>query len=147
MMASGVGAILVLGVATVVVYGGGPPAEAKYLGTNACKKCHLKQHETWSKNKHAKTFDRLQGGERKDPKCLKCHATGSGEVGGFVNEEQTPQLTAVGCEACHGPSSAHVAAAKESLDADEWDKKINKVPQTCVKCHNPHFDHKEQFGK
>jgi len=115
------------------------------VGASKCQLCHLKQHRSWKQTKHASNFEVLIGPEREDPDCVKCHSTGFGEPGGFVSEEETPNLESVGCEACHGPGSAHIEAAKKSAGAENWDKKIDKVPQqACIKCHNPHVNQKER---
>jgi len=99
----------------------------------------MAEHKTWKKTKHANNFEVLQGAEREEPQCVKCHVTGFGKPGGFVSEQETPGLKNVGCEACHGPGSEHIEAAKKAGSAKGWDTKIDKVPQnTCVECHNPH---------
>jgi len=125
-----------------------PPAGATYLGAETCKACHFKDFKTWQAHKHSKNFEVLQGAERQNSECLKCHATGYGKPGGFVRVEKTPNLTSTGCEACHGPGSAHVEAAKNAPDTGAWDTKINKVPaNACVTCHNPHINQKERVAK
>jgi hypothetical protein len=48
-----------------------------------------------------------KGDYRKDPFCLSCHVTGYGKTGGFENLEETPGLTGVQCEMCHGPGSIY----------------------------------------
>lgn len=135
-------------VGTLIARAGPPPDDAKYVGTNKCRMCHMKQHKTWNATKHAKNFEVLQGDERSNPDCLSCHTTGYGRPGGFVSEDTTPNLTSVGCESCHGPGSAHVEAAKAAGDSKDWDKKNNKIPQNaCVQCHNPHVNQKERVAK
>ena len=136
-----------IGAATLVAYAATPEG-SKYVGSSKCKLCHIKQHKTWKETKHARSFEALQGAEQEDPDCLKCHTTGYGEPGGFVSLEETPKLTDTGCEACHGPGSAHAAAAKEAPDEGQWEKKINKIPQnTCIECHNPHVNQKARVEK
>lgn len=123
---------------------GGPPADAKYVGGNKCMACHSEQHKTWQKEKHAKAFESLQADEVKNPDCVKCHVTGYGKPGGFTSAEDTPALKNVGCEACHGPGSAHIEAAKNAPDDKPWEKKNIKTPTNCAQCHNPHIDRKAQ---
>lgn len=132
----------------VVTYAVGVPADAKYVGSKKCRSCHLKEHKTWRATKHYKTFEQLEGPEKKDADCLRCHTTGYGKPGGFVSEEETPDLVGTGCESCHGPGSAHAEAAKDAPEEGPWEKKINKMPQnTCVGCHNPHVSQKERVEK
>ncbi len=135
-------------IGTLVAYAAAIPAEAKYVGTNKCRLCHLKEHRTWKATKHATNFDALKGDEVKNPDCLKCHTTGYGQPGGFVSVEATPGLKGTGCEGCHGPASEHVKAAKASPKFPGENKKINKVPQNaCIQCHNPHVNQKARVAK
>ncbi len=142
-------AVLVLAICTTVVaLAGGAPDSATYIGSKKCKICHLKEHKTWSKTKHADNFKDLLESEQKDPDCLKCHTTGYGKPGGFVSLEKTPKMISTGCESCHGPGSAHAEVSKDAPDSGEWDKKIGKVPQNaCVACHNPHVNQKDRVAK
>jgi len=134
-------AVLVVG-GTLIVYAAVPEG-ATYVGVSKCRMCHLTEHKTWQASKHSSNFDVLIGDERSNPDCLKCHTTGYGKPGGFVDMESTPGMTSVGCEACHGPGSAHVAAAGKNIGKTDWEKMINKIPQnTCVQCHNPHVSQK-----
>jgi hypothetical protein len=133
----------VLAGSLVVAMAGGPPDDAKYVGPAKCKACHIALHKTWAESKHAKNFSVLQGAEKTNPECVKCHTTGYGKASGFTSEAATPNLENTTCEACHGPASAHVAAALDAPDKGDWDKKINKNPgAACVGCHNPHVDRK-----
>jgi len=133
---------------TVRVCASSPSKDAKYVGAKKCRSCHSKDHKGWRKTKHAKTFEQLEGPEKNDPDCLKCHTTGYGEPGGFVSEEGTPNLKGTGCESCHGPGSEHTKEAKNAPETGKWDTKISKVPQnTCVKCHNPHVSQKARVEK
>ncbi len=135
-------------IGTLVAYAAGIPAEAKYVGTNKCRLCHLKEHKTWKATKHATSFDVLKGDEVKNPDCLACHTTGYDLPGGFVSVETTPGLKGTGCEGCHGSGSEHIKVAKTADEATPWEKKINKVPlNTCVKCHNPHVNQKARVAK
>jgi hypothetical protein len=104
-------------------------AEATYIGVKKCKMCHKKQHTTWAKTKHANNFALLQGDETTNPDCIKCHTTGyNPKDNSYVDKNTT-------CEACHGPGSLHMKAKK----ADKK-KTIKRIPDGCVRCHNPHVD-------
>lgn len=126
-------------------YAGAEDAASKtpeYIGTKACKKCHLKQYKSFTKNSPLHTsFENLKPDvavERKkkhgidpkkdfskDPKCLKCHTTGYGTDVGYPavvegkawseEEKARAALTeGVTCEACHGPSSLLAPFKKEN---------------------------------
>ena len=109
-----------------------------YLGTSACKKCHIKQAASWAKTRMASSFDALKPCDlktyegkhlaerrrnagldpekdyRSDAKCLKCHTTGYGRPGGYPvtvtkeNADRAARLQNVQCESCHGPGSRYV---------------------------------------
>ena len=145
LMVGGLAVIAAVIVTGMLVASAGESSEGapRYVGASKCRLCHLKQTKSWKKSKHASNFDVLIGAERSSPACVKCHPTGFGKPGGFVSEEKTPALENVGCEACHGPGSAHVKLAKNAPASGAWDKKINRIPQNaCVQCHNPHINQK-----
>jgi len=124
------------------------PPNATYVGPESCKACHLKEFKTWQAHKHSKNFQVLEGGEQKNPDCIKCHSTGFGKPSGFVSMDKTPNLANTSCEACHGPGSAHLEAAKNAPESGAWDKKISKVVATaCVGCHDPHINQKDRVAK
>ena len=75
-----------------------------YVGWKACSGCHEKAAADWQKGRHAGAFADLQkSGQENLPACVRCHVTGHGRPGGFVDGEITPDLAGVQCEACHGP--------------------------------------------
>ena len=135
-----------------------PTAGASYVGVKACKKCHMKQHRSWKKMKHAKAWEALpakyQDPAEKDDQgraCVSCHVTGYGQAdrGGFENPEKSAHLLGVQCEACHGPGSKHKDAGQKVLDAkrkkfnaDEPSFNVRKTA-ACSNCHNPHISHKK----
>jgi hypothetical protein len=142
--------------------------EYKYLGfeTGGCQKCHKKQHESWVETPMANAYYTLEPGEKveekkkagldpkkdytTDPECLKCHATGYGKPGGFVNMDKTEELHGVTCEACHGPGSGYQAEAIKGTDESAEKHKLSTAvaagllfpvkEEHCTNCHND--DHK-----
>ncbi len=134
--------------------------EHAYIGSKGCKKCHLKQYKSWEQTTMATTFEALKPGERAeakaasgfevdkdyttDPECVKCHVTGYGKEGGFVDIETTPELAGVGCESCHGPGGTYTQDHLMSLKNKEY-KKVEVVAagmvdtisaDQCVGCHS-----------
>lgn len=110
---------------------------AKYVGDGRCKDCHAQTHDDLVDTKHQKAFATLVASkDERDPECVKCHVTGWGVNGGYVDADETPERRDVDCEQCHGPGSDHVM-------------KLAKTPggkvdaKTCVKCHDP--DNSPQF--
>jgi hypothetical protein len=111
-----------------------PPVEgARYVGSDACKACHPAAYARWSVSLHSRAVADLAVDHQTDnPDCLKCHATGVGEPGGY--DQESVDLAAVHCEACHGPGEGH---PPKKLSAEPADK------ARCGKCHglrdSPHF--------
>ncbi|MEE8512721.1 MAG: cytochrome c3 family protein, partial [Acidiferrobacterales bacterium] len=92
-------------------------------------------------------------------RCAECHATGYEKRYSPVTRRysSTQAETGVGCEACHGPGSAHVAWARDrtSFDQVAWKgvnalgftigfdrKKAATEIQQCASCHS----RREAFG-
>lgn len=119
-------------------------ADFRVAGSQACATCHLEDDRAWHASKHSHAWEVLVAkGAHVDPFCQQCHTTGYGHEGGFTSVGQSPQLVHVGCENCHGPSSAHVA-----------DPKV-KTPflarERCIECHDhensPNFVYDEYWPK
>ncbi len=139
---------------------GAQETEFSHVGTKNCKKCHIKEWKSWAETSMAKTFETLKPGvaaEAKesvgldpntdyttDPECVKCHVTGYGKAGGFVDIETTPELAGVSCEACHGPGGTYTEDQYMSLKNKEYVKAevvavgmVDTVGEAqCVSCHN-----------
>jgi hypothetical protein len=120
------------------------PADYKIAGSASCIECHKTDDKLWHTSKHSHAVEVLR--ERNfhvDPFCLSCHTTGYGLAGGFVSLKTTPQLMAVGCENCHGPSQAHVNDPKIKTPFAAADQ--------CVRCHDqensPKFVYSEYWKK
>jgi len=134
--------------------------EHSFVGTKSCKKCHLKEWKSWSETKMANSFDVLAPGAsadakkgagldpdkdyRTDPECVRCHSTGFGKPGGFVDAETTPDLVGVGCEMCHGAGGTYTQQEYMSIQNKEY-KKADVVAaglvgeitaEQCQTCHN-----------
>ncbi|MFO0938115.1 MAG: multiheme c-type cytochrome [Gemmataceae bacterium] len=96
----------------------GPGAKPTYVGSEACKMCHPKEFSIWADSKHSHALNALEDpkiafrptGRNFDPECVTCHVVGFEFDSGFESKEKTPKLQHVGCENCHGPGSAHMAA-------------------------------------
>ena len=135
--------------------------EHAYVGSQQCRKCHLKEQRSWAETNMAKAFDLLKPGVRKEQKvaagldpdkdytkdaeCLPCHTVGYGQKGGFVDIEKTPNHAGVGCEMCHGPGGTYIRDQYMSLKNQEYKKEeivavgmVGEITaETCTKlCHN-----------
>ena len=141
-----------------------PPARSAgdhaFVGSNNCKKCHLKEWKSWSETKMAKSFELLKPGVAAEAKtkhgldpnkdyttdatCLACHTTGLGKPGGFVDLATSPDRAGVGCEMCHGAGGDYTAKNLMSLENKEYKRVeveaaglISKPTiAQCQNCHN-----------
>jgi hypothetical protein len=111
----------------------------EYVGDSKCKKCHIKEHKSWSKTAKGKAFETLKPGEKADAKkahgldpdkdytkdetCLACHTQGFGHKGGYAVPDPADKnavkaaskLEGVGCESCHGPGSAYIEVFEDIM--------------------------------
>ena len=134
--------------------------EHAYIGSSKCKKCHIRQYKSWSETTMALSFEVLRPGQRAeqktaagldpdqdyttDPECIRCHTTGYGEEGGFVDEATTADLVGIGCEMCHGAGGTYVADDYMSIKNKEYKREdiaaVGSIfPPTetqCQGCHN-----------
>ena len=134
--------------ARVKLYNGEVPrdllafAAGKNLGAEACKSCHETEYAWWEANKHHTAMSTLNAEQSADPTCVRCHATAieSGTppstIDGFHIEE------GVGCESCHGPGEAHVAAGgtKDSIEGLGEDCPVCVIEAVCTGCHTKEWD-------
>lgn len=120
-----------------------PPAEAGrafFVGTDKCTSCHLGATKFWKQTVHAHAWKTLvDGGKQADYKCVGCHVTGWGQVGG-TTLGFTKKLESVQCETCHGPGSLHVAG-----EGNEEPLAIKRdTPESvCLDCHT--VEHSDTF--
>ena len=144
------------------------PSGKRFVGSETCGECHTKAFEIWSGTPHAHAMDSLVHPPNSrgdiprhfDPECLSCHVTGWEPqkfypfASGYTSLEKTPALQHNGCENCHGPGSAHVAAENDSDEAAKMKlREAMKLPiaggiaeAKCRECHDednsPDFSHK-----
>ena len=107
-------------------------AENGYVGSEACKTCHLEEFDQWAHSSHAAAFNTLLTvGRQFYPECVSCHVTGFGyETGYRINTPERNHLAEVGCETCHGPGKKHVNTPLAENIRGEVPERI------CTSCHN-----------
>jgi hypothetical protein len=143
---------------------------ATYVGSDKCKKCHEEAYKVWIDSPHAHAYKTLVEKAKPslrqyDGECVVCHVTGFGYQGGFTDEKQTPHLMNNGCENCHGPGSAHIKdnyneelralmnpyKTKPNETPEAKAQRINRLDQSCQKCHDidndVHFTFAEKWSK
>jgi hypothetical protein len=130
--------VLLLALALVMVAGSAlmgqdseKKAEHDYIGVKKCSICHKKDgiFPSWEETAHAKAWDNLTAEQQKMEECIGCHTTGKDSKGEL--------LTAVQCEACHGPGSDY----KSKSTMEDREKSIAAgliIPdeKTCMRCHD-----------
>jgi thiol-disulfide isomerase/thioredoxin len=115
----------------------------KNLGPSACISCHAEQHAAWVQDPHSRAMTTLQSkGSSSEPGCVACHATPK-EAGPAPTELAGFRLfEGVGCESCHGPGEAHVAAAGApgTIEGLGDDCPVCVIEAVCTSCHTREMD-------
>ena len=141
--------------------------ENTVVGSETCSDCHTTAYEIWKNTPHHHATEsivhppeRAEVQRHFDPECLSCHVTGWNPQqyfpfkSGYFELEKSKHLHGNGCENCHGPGSAHVAA--ENGDVDLTEEQINslrksmviplaKAEHMCMECHD--LDNSPDFHK
>lgn len=114
--------------------------EYTYTGNLKCRLCHRDFFMGRKQDVHAHTFEKSIGDKYAgQARCLPCHTTGYGVEGGFRSTKETPKLTEVQCEGCHGPGSKHNSLnAKGGFLAGTDRPEILK--KMCKGCHNARWN-------
>lgn len=84
------------------------------------------------------TWGNYHGGEVRVYNCQKCHNTGAQYVpgshqDGLVGIDGTWEEDGVGCEACHGPGSEHIALSTPTVDGGAI--LVDTTARYCGYCH------------
>jgi hypothetical protein len=138
-----------------------------FAGSQKCAECHQKEFDIWRNSPHAdatETLTKAKPPRQFDPECVSCHVTGWNPqeyfpyTTGFDSLNTTPDLAGNGCENCHGPAAAHVAA--ELNDGDETLREKLRlsiadgkkaIVESCIQCHDqdnsPHFEFDDYWPK
>ena len=138
--------------------------ECVYVGVKKCAFCHIRLDnsvKTWAITKHANAFGALRTAKAKeysdtpeeDPKCLRCHVTGTISDTAHRGEvlPSAEDFEGVQCEMCHGAGKlyksemARALPEYKELDKQECARRGLVIPteESCRTCHNedcPVFD-------
>jgi hypothetical protein len=112
---------------------GGPSA---FVGVETCGECHQREVETFrahSKKATSSKSIKIMASDLTPQElegCFGCHTTGFGKPGGFRSFQETPAMTDLGCESCHGPGAAHAESG-----GDPGLIKGNLEIMDCESCH------------
>ena len=148
------------------------PSGEKFVGSEACGKCHTKAMNVWKFSPHfdatesivEPSEDRGDVPRHFDPECISCHVTGwdpqnyTPYESGYADLELSKHLLGNGCENCHGPGASHAAAEEEASGISEERKMVlrasmrlpyEKAKEHCMKCHDldnsPDFHEPDAF--
>jgi len=128
-----------------------------YVGSNACKSCHLPEFENWQESRHATAWNTLEtSGRLGESTCTPCHTTGLATYE-LVPQRLVPyELRNVGCESCHGPGDAHImyqeyviyGSLVGEVRGEDLEDPIVLTPDedTCLACHVPPYDEAWMYG-
>jgi hypothetical protein len=78
----------------------GAAEAADLLGPESCKGCHPAAYDAWTQSKHARAMDSLSEAQKKDARCLSCHAP----------QQASQGVAHVTCESCHGGGQYYSAS-------------------------------------
>lgn len=122
--------------------GGRNDHDTSFVGASKCKECHESDWEIWERSGHAHAWQTLsENNAYVDSDCQRCHTTGFGASGGFINRQKSPNRIDVGCESCHGPGSKHLADPEVSTP---W-----LAADSCLMCHDhensPEFEYESYW--
>lgn len=124
--------------------------EGAHLGAEACRECHAAEHAHWAKTPHATAMATLRTEAAKehvahppeDVACVRCHATAASSGPPPAELEGYRVAESVGCESCHGPGEAHVAAGggTDNIEGLGEDCPVCVIEAVCTRCHTREWD-------
>ncbi len=140
---------------------GGPPRPtAEYVGVEVCRECHPTAWRVWLGSRHARSSVTLQTGiargiaEREEeraeclaeaPSCLECHGVGVAKGQRLASLGEVRAEEGVTCEACHGPASLHVAAARAQRPRPGLVASLLHPERACADCHQRRASHQHEL--
>lgn len=105
----------------------------RYVGAEACGKCHPGRHKAWLETAHAHAYQTLvRKNKQYDEECIVCHSLAYQCDLGEPDLKNMGAFANVQCESCHGPGDAHVKSeGKQEMAVDK------KARTGCLRCHTP----------
>lgn len=113
------------------------------LGAEACASCHPAETADWKASKHREAMTQLPPHHAEAKvECVACHATALTSGPGTRDLADYRTSEGVGCESCHGPGEAHVAAGggKENIVGLGASCPVCVIEAVCTSCHTSGWD-------
>jgi thiol-disulfide isomerase/thioredoxin len=109
------------------------------VGSDKCLACHPVEHDWWSGDPHANAMASLAKEGSTDPDCVRCHATAKKSGPPPTTLDGFDRFGGVGCESCHGPGEAHVAAGGGTTNIQGLGAScpVCVIDAVCTTCHTP----------
>ncbi len=138
------------------------PPGARYVGVQVCRECHPSAWRAWLGSRHARSAVSLQTalargiagreGERRQhltdsPACLRCHGVGARPAKSTLHLSGSHPEEGVTCEACHGPASLHVEAARSRKPRPGLVVGLRHPERPCQDCHKPKPSHEHDLAE
>jgi len=136
-----------------------PRPNRRFVGSETCGVCHTSAYASWLETPHFRATEDIHVPTERsevrrdfDPECLSCHVTGWNFqeffpfVSGYEEFETSSHLHGNGCENCHGPGSAHVAAENGDVEVSDAEREKLQLEMRltleqakkslCFQCHD-----------
>lgn len=105
----------------------GAAGAADFVGPESCKGCHPAAYDAWMQSKHARAGDSLSEAQRKDARCLSCHAP----------EQVSQGISHVTCETCHGPGQYYSPSyVMKDAELARLVGLVDPSEKACRTCHD-----------
>lgn len=100
---------------------------ADFVGPESCKGCHPEAYAAWTQSKHARATDSLGEAQKKDARCLTCHAPDQAERA----------VAHVTCETCHGGGQYYVPGyVMKDAELSRLVGLVDPSEKGCRTCHD-----------
>jgi thiol-disulfide isomerase/thioredoxin len=122
-------------------------ADGAFVGSDRCQSCHEAEHAQWGTTPHARAMGTLAAstehpGADTDVACVQCHASPTRSGPPSPNLADYRVAESVGCESCHGPGEAHVAAGggTDNIQGLGESCPVCVLEAICTSCHTSQWD-------
>lgn len=105
----------------------GVAGAADFVGPESCKGCHPAAYTAWQQSKHARATDSLSEAQKKDARCLSCHAP----------DQAQQNVAHVTCETCHGGGQYYSPAyVMKDPELSRLVGLVDPSEKMCRTCHD-----------